>query len=203
VSTDALLRTLAVCAAVAILAAPYWGVVVDAFRATADAARANAAGLRRLFAASLIVAAAYGTFQLPTFSGWVNLPAVTVTVPTPTPELQKLVEPVARALAGASAADRATWAAVWQKAAIVIDAEAKTNTPVFSDVPALRVLTVTALEIGWRRIAGKAPGSLPGLREAVESAMGRVLGSDAVPVTDAMRGSYADVCRAIAWAGTR
>jgi hypothetical protein len=203
VSTDALLRTLAVCAAVAILAAPYWGVVVDAFRATADTARANAAGLRRLVAASLIVAAAYGSFQLPSLSGFVSLPAVAVTVPTPTPELQKLVEPVARALAGASAADRATWAAVWSKAAIVIDAEAKTNTPIFRDVPSLRVLTITALEIGWRRIARNSPGKWPGLREAVEAAMGSVLGSDAVPVTDAMRGSYADVCRAIAWAGTR
>ena len=202
-STDAVIRTLAVCAAVAILAAPYWGVVVDAIRAAANTARANSAGLRRLAAASLIVAAAYGSFQLPSLSGFVSLPAVAVTVPTPTPELQKLVEPVARALAGASAADRATWAAVWSKAAIVIDAEAKTNTPIFRDVPALRVLTVTTLEIGWRRIAGRAPGSLPGLREAVESAMGSVLGSDAVPVTDAMRGSYADVCRAIAWAGTR
>ena len=59
-STDVLLRTLAVCAAVAILAAPYWGVVVDAIRAAAAAARANAAGLRRLAAAALIVAAAYG-----------------------------------------------------------------------------------------------------------------------------------------------
>jgi hypothetical protein len=203
VSTDAALRTLAVCAAVAILAAPYYGVVVDAVRATAAAARANAAGLRRLAAAALIVAAGYGSFQLPSFSGWVNLPAVAVTVPTPSPELQKLVEPVTRSLAGASAADRATWAAVWSKAALVIDAEGKTNTPVFTDVPSLRVLTVTALEIGWRRIAGRAPGSLPGLREAVESAMGSVLGSDAVPVTDAMRGSYAQVCRAIAWAGTR
>ena len=202
-STDAVIRTLAVCAAVAILAAPYWGVVVDAVRAAADAARANAAGLRRLAAAALIVVAAYGSFQLPSLSGFVSLPAVAVTVPTPSPELQKLVEPVARALAGASAADRATWAAVWSKAALVIDAEGKTNTPVFTDVPALRVLTVTALEIGWRRIARNSPGKWPGLREAVESAMGSVLGSDAVPVTDAMRGSYADVCRAIAWAGTR
>ena len=202
-TTDALLRTLAVCAAVAILAAPYYGVVADSVRKAAASARAHAAGLRRLAAAALIVAAGYGSFQLPSFSGWVNLPAVAVTVPTPSPELQQLVEPVARALAGASAADRATWAAVWSKAALVIEAEGKTNTPVFTDVPSLRVLTVTALEIGWRRIAGKAPGSLPGLREAVESAMGSVLGSDAVPVTDAMRGSYADVCRAIAWAGTR
>ena len=202
-TTDALIRTLAVCAAVAILAAPYYGVVADSVRKAAAAARANAAGLRRLAAAALIVAAGYGSFQLPTFSGLVNLPAVAVTVPTPSPELQKLVEPVTRALAGASAADRATWAAVWSKAAIVIDAEGKTNTPVFTDVPSLRVLTVTALEIGWRRIAGRAPGSLPGLREAVESAMGSVLGSDAVPVTDAMRGSYAQVCRAIAWAATR
>jgi hypothetical protein len=188
---------------VAILAAPYWGVVAEAVRAAAAAARANATGIGRLTAASLIVAAAYGSFHLPSFSGWVNLPAVPVTVPTPSPELLKLVEPVARALAGASSADRATWAAVWSKAAMVIDAEGKTNTPVFTDVPALRVLTITALEIGWRRIAGKAPGSLPGLREAVEAALSSVLGSDAVPVTDAMRASYAQVCQAIAWAGTR
>ena len=68
-SADVLLRTLAVCAAVAILAAPYCGVVVDAIRAAAAAARANAAGLRRLAAAALIVAAAYGRSSCQALAG--------------------------------------------------------------------------------------------------------------------------------------
>ena len=109
-TTDALIRTLAVCAAVAILAAPYYGVVADSVRKAAAAARANAAGLRRLAAVALIVAAGYGSFQLPTFSGLVNLPAVAVTVPTPSPELQQLVDFLVSSTSGgktAADADRA------------------------------------------------------------------------------------------------
>jgi hypothetical protein len=41
-----------------------------------------------------------------------------------------------------------------------------------------------------------------GLREAVETAMRSALGLDEVPVTPHVRGRYAEVARAIAWAGT-
>jgi hypothetical protein len=65
------------------------------------------------------------------------------------------------------------------------------------------LFTQVALEVAWRRIGDQATGSVDGLRTAVETAMRSVLGLDAVPVTAEMRGRYAEVARAIAWAGTR
>ncbi len=49
----------------------------------------------------------------------------------------------------------------------------------------------------------RQPGSVDGLRDGVEAAMRSVLGLDAVPVTPQMRASYANVAKAIAWAGLR
>jgi hypothetical protein len=42
-----------------------------------------------------------------------------------------------------------------------------------------------------------------GLKDAVEAAMRGALGLDSVPVTADTRARYADVAKAIAWAGTR
>jgi hypothetical protein len=75
--------------------------------------------------------------------------------------------------------------------------------PVLTDTPALRTFTAVSLDIAWRRIQGHTPGSVAGLREAVEAAMRGALGLDEVPVTPHVRGRYAEVARAIGWAGTR
>lgn len=197
--TDDLIRAGAVLAAAAILAAPHWQTIRGWFAAASETAQANAGTIGRLAAASLLIAAAWGKVPLPTLPA----PAATVTVDTPSEQLQSLVAPVRAALSGLPDAKRAEWAALWSKAALVVQAEGTTATPLLVDTPALRAFTVAALEIGWRRASGNAPGALPGLREAVEAAMGSVLGADAVPVTDDVRARYADVCRAIAWAGTR
>jgi hypothetical protein len=72
---------------------------------------------------------------------------------------------------------------------------------VFTDTKSLRSFTVIALEIAWRRLGGNQPGQYPGLREATEAAFAEVLGKAEVGVTKDLRERYAELCRAIAWAG--
>ena len=198
---ETLIRTAAVVAAVALLAAPYRDSIVGWLATATEAARSHASTLGRVAAAGLLIAAAWGQIPMPSLA----VPAVapSITVPTPSPEAQRLVEPVRAALAGLPADKRALWAATWSKAALVVEAEGATSVAVLTDTPSLRVLTTTALDIAWRRIGGVPPGSVAGLREAVEAAMRSALGLDAVPVTPDVRSRYAEVARAIAWAGTR
>jgi len=197
---DALLRTLAVAAAAALLAAPYWEQIAAFGSQAAAAARKHGALLTRIAAAGLIVAAAWGKIPMPEFA----VPVVpAVTVPTPSPEMQRLVDPVAQALAGLPADKRALWAATWSKAALVVKAEGTSSVEVFTDTPSLRLFTTVALDVAWRRLGDARPGSVDGLREAVETALRSAMGLDAVPVTPEMRASYAEVAEAIAWAGTR
>ena len=200
-SHDVLLRTLAVGAAVALLAAPYWQQIVGAAQSAIAAASEHRATLARVTAAGLIVAAAWGKLPMPEFMPVV--PAVSIDVPEPSPELRTAVEPVRQALASLSPADRALWAATWAKAAVVVEADGTSSVEAFRDTAALRLFTTVALDIAWRRLGKHTPGSVDGLREAVEGAMRSVLGLDAVPVTPQMRASYADVAKAIAWAGLR
>ena len=200
-SQDALLRTIAVVVAVALVAAPYRGLIVQKLTEAATAASAYGADLARIAAALLIVAALWGKIPLPQMPGIVDVP--TVVVPEPSAELQRLVAPVAQALAGLPADKRQLWAATWSKAAVVVEAEGTTSVPVFTDTPSLRLFTQIALDVAWRRLGDMPPGAVAGLREAVETAMRSALGLDSVPVTGEMRGRYADVAKAIAWAGVR
>ena len=200
-SQDVVLRTIAVLVAVALVAAPYRGLIVQKLTEAATAASAYGADLARIAAALLIVAALWGKIPLPQMPGIVDVP--TVVVPEPSAELQRLVAPVAQALAGLPADKRQLWAATWSKAAVVVEAEGTTSVPVFTDTPSLRLMTTVALDVGWRRLGNQAPGSVDGLRTAVETAMRSVLGLDSVPVTADTRGRYAEVAKAIAWAGTR
>jgi len=198
---ETLLRTIAVVAAAALVAQPYWGEIARGLVTAAEAARARATSIARLAAAGLIVAAAWGVVPMPQLPMTPAVPVVVV--PEPSPEMQRLVEPVAVALGALSPADKAVWAATWMKAALVADAEGATTVPVLTDTPALRTFTTVSLDVAWRRIAGHAPGGVAGLREAVETAMRSALGLDEVPATPHVRGRYAEVARAIAWAGTR
>jgi hypothetical protein len=199
VSTDAIIRSIAVLAAVALLAAPYFGVIVKTLSEAASAAAEHAVLLGRLAAAGLIIAAAWGVIPMPTLQ---TVPAVTpVEVPEPDAEMRRLVAPVAEALDGLPAADEALWAATWLKAATVVKAEGSTTQPVFTDTAALRLFTTIALDIAWRRLGDHRPGSVEGLREAVEGVMKSSIGMDARPVTPDVRASYVAAAEAIAWAG--
>jgi len=199
VSYESLLRTAAVGIAVAILAAPYWRLVADAVQAGYTAAQEHIVAIGRLAAAALIVAAAWGAIPMPTLP---TVPAVKpVEVPEPDAEMRRLVAPVAEALEGLPPADKALWAATWMKAATVVKAEGSTTQPVFIDTPALRLFTTVALDIAWRRLGGNRPGSVEGLREAVEGVMQSSIGMKPVPVTPDVRASYVAAAEAIAWAG--
>ena len=200
-SNDDIVRAVAVVAAVALVAAPYHRLILEKLTTAAAAAQAHGADIARVAAALLIVAALWGKIPVPTLPGVVNVPAVVVAEPSP--EMQRLVSPVVNALASVPADKRQLWAATWAKASVVVEAEGTTSVPVFTDTPSLRLMTTVALDVAWRRLGDMPPGAVAGLREAVETAMRSALGLDSVPVTGEMRGRYADVARAIAWAGTR
>lgn len=197
---DNLFRFAAVAAAAALLAAPYrQQIQALAYRAV-EAVRAKAGLLGRIVAAGLLIAAAWGKVPLPTFKIG---PVVTVRVPDPSDEMARLVTPVADALKGLPAADRALWASLWTRAGVVAAGDAVTAQVAFADTRALRDFTALSVDIGWRRIGKHAAGSQESLRAAVEAAYGSALGKDAVPVTGELRGRYVEFANAVAWASTR
>lgn len=200
-TTDALFRTAAFVAAVALVGAPYWSLAAQAgislARAAYEAAKARKQGIARVAAAGLLIGAAWGKVPLPTFTA----PAATVTVETPSEAMQSTVQPIAAAMRAMPMGDRVLWAQLWNKAALVAAGDVVSTEVVFTDTKSLRAFTVLALEIGWRRIGGHKPGEHKGLREAVEAAFAQVLGTAEVPVTKDLRERYAELCRAIAWAG--
>ena len=195
---DHVFRVVAVALAAALLAAPYWAQIQAAASRAVEAAKEKAGLLTRLAAVALLVAAAWGKVPLPTLP---SSPVAPVAVETPSAEMQTLVQPIADALRGASAVDRALWAEVWTKAATVAAGDAVTTEVVFTDTRSLRAFTALAVDIAWRRIGQHVPGSNESLRKAVEAAYGSAVGVDVVPVTADLRGRYVAFCKAVAWAG--
>ena len=201
-NADLVFRAAAVAAAVVLVGAPYWSVVAQAgirlAEAAYNAAKARKAVIARTAAAGLIVAAAWGKVPLPSFEA-VTVPRVEVV--TPSDEMQRVVTPIADALKASPMGSRILWSQVWSKAAVVVAGDAITTEVVFTDTKSLRAFTVIALDIAWRRLAGNQPGQYPGLREATEAAFAEVIGKAEVGVTKDLRERYAELCRAIAWAG--
>lgn len=196
-SHDAVIRTAAVVAAVALLAAPYRQAIAQRLAQAAEAARSHGPAIGRLAAAALLIAAAWGKIPLP------RLPEAavqTVTVETPSAAMQSTVRPVAEAFSSAPMPDRMLWAQLWNKSAVVVAGDAVMGEVAFSDTRSLRAFVVLALDIGWRRIGGNQPGKYAGLREATEAAFANVVGKDAVPVTPELRTRFAELCKALAWA---
>lgn len=195
-TTDAF-RLVAVLAAVALVAAPYWPAIQAAAARALEAGKEKAGLLSRVAAAALLIAAAWGVVPLPKFP----LPVpVSIAVETPAADMQQIVEPVAQAMKAAPLGDRMLWASLWSKAAVVVAGDAVTTEVAFTDTRSLRLFTVLALDLGWRRIGNNQPGKYDGLRTACEGAFAAVLGTEIVPVTPELRKRYADLCRAIAWA---
>ena len=197
-SHESVIRTAAVVAAAALLAAPYWPAVRGLIAQAAEAARQHRDGLLRLAAAGLLIAAAWGQIPMPRLPA---IPARPVSVETPTVEMQRLVEPVGAALRSMPMGSRMLWADAWSKVALVAAGDAVTTEVAFTDTRSLRAFTTLAVDIAWRRIGGHQPGSVAGLREAVEAAYGTALGKDVVPVTSDVRARYVEFAKAIAWAG--
>lgn len=195
---ETLLRTLAVVAAVAILAAPYWRLVADALQQGAEAAKAHAKLLARAAAAGLIIAAAWGKIPMPVVP---VVPGVTIEVDEPDAEMKAIVAPVAAALKSLPIGDRMLWAATWNKAAIVVAGDATAREVAFTDTRGLQAFTALALDIAWRRIGQNQPGSNEPLRKALEAAYAEAVGKGDVPVARDVRDRYAAFAKAVAWAG--
>lgn len=197
-SDESIFRAAAVVAAVALLVAPYRQAISRYVAAATEAAKQHRATIARFAAAALLIAAAWGKVTLP------RLPAsapVVINVEEPSVEMQQLVSPIASAISSLPISDRMLWANVWSKAAIVAAGDAVSAEVVFTDTRSLRLFTVLSLDIAWRRIGQHAPGSVPGLRDAVEAAYNTALGLDVLPVDKTVRDRYVEFCKAVAWAG--
>lgn len=195
---DSILRTAAVVAAAALLAAPYWEAITRWLAAASEAAYAQRSAIGRITAALLLIAAAWGHVPL-------RLPAVaptaSVDVETPSVEMQRLVQPIADAMKAVPTGDRMLWAATWSKAAVVVEGDAVATEVAFTDTRSLRLFTVLALDIAWRRIGQHVPGGNEPLRRAVEESYATAVGKEVVPVTKDVRERYAAFAKAVAWAG--
>ena len=198
-SHDFLFRAACVAAAVAVGAWPYRAEIRFAAERATEALRAQWSVIGRVAVIGLLFAAAWG--KLPTLPALpTSIPSMPVTVEVPSVEMQAKVRDVAAALTAANPVDRAVWASVWEKAAVVVSAP-EGDPVIFTDTRSLRGFTVLSLDIAWRRLAGNPPGKYVGLREAVEKVMGEAIGLEVRPVTPELRKAYAEACRAIAWAG--
>jgi hypothetical protein len=200
VSHESLVRTAAVVAAVAFLAAPYRQQIAGYVSQAAEAAKAHGALAGRIAAAALLIAAAWGKVPMPSLPSTPAVPVVTVDAPSPA--MRATVQPIADALKAAPLGDRMLWANLWSKAATVVAGDELGTEVVLTDTRALRMFTTLALDIGWRRIGENKPGTYAGLRQAVEKAMGDTLSLDARPIDVETRAKVVELYKAIAWAGT-
>lgn len=198
-NSDALFRAACIAAAVAVGAWPYRDQIRFAAERAAEAIRAKWSVIGRVAVIGLLFAAAWG--KLPTLPALpLAVPSLPITVEVPGVAMQEKVRGVQAALAMANPVDRAVWASVWEKAAVVVTCP-EGEPPIFTDTRAMRGFTVLSLDIAWRRLAGNPPGKYVGLKEAVEKVMGEAIGLEVRPVTPELRKAYAEACRAIAWAG--
>ena len=199
-SHESLIRTAAVVAAAALLAAPYRQQIAGYLAKATEAAKANGALAGRIAAAALLIAAAWGKVPMPSLPSTPAVPVITVDAPSSA--MRATVQPIADALKAAPLGDRMLWANLWSKAATVVAGDELGTEVVLTDTRALRMFTTLALDIGWRRIGENKPGTYAGLRQAVEKAMGDTLSLDARPIDVETRAKVVELYKAIAWAGT-
>ena len=199
-SHESLVRTAAVVAAAALLAAPYRQQIAGYLAKATEAAKSNGPALGRIAAAALLIAAAWGKVPMPSLPSTPAVPVITVDAPSPA--MRATVQPIADALKAAPLGDRMLWANLWSKAATVVAGDELGTEVVLTDTRALRMFTTLALDIGWRRIGENKPGTYAGLRQAVEKAMGDTLSLDARPIDVETRAKVVELYKAIAWAGT-
>ncbi len=198
-SHDEIIRTVAVVAAAALLAAPYRQQIARLVSEATEAAKRHGSTIGRIAAAVLILVAAWGKIPMPSLPSAPAVPAVTID--TPSSAMQSTVRPIADVLKAAPMGDRMLWANLWSKAATVVAGDELGTEVVITDTRALRMFTTLALDIGWRRIGEHKPGSYAGLRQAVEKAMSDTLGLEARPIDAETRAKVVELYRGIAWAG--
>lgn len=128
------------------------------------------------------------------------------TVPTPDetdntkPAMHREVEPVARILRNADIFDRMIFASVFEQCADAAEDKLEDVEVTFENTLGMKVFTESALRVAWSRMAD-ATGKYPRLNDTVEGLFDEVIGTKNRPISDEILDDYADLCRALAWAG--
>lgn len=194
---DTVIKGIAAAAAAAIVLAPYLKHLKALGLALLALAKAAQADIARVCIAAVILAGAWGKIPIPTPS--YSVPKVVVQ--TPSTAMQTAVAPIKGAISAFSAADRATWAALWVKMADAVGTETSGPSASLTSSMTLRTYIIVALDIGWNRIGHHQPGQYPQLRQAIESVCAANLGMDAAGLDATARSKAAELFNAIAWAG--
>lgn len=155
--------------------------------------------MSRLRTVAAILLAAYGAFGLPPMP---RLPVSSVVVVRePSEAMKATVKPVVRAVSKMSPIDRLWLQTIYSNAAKVVAADGIVDPQVIVSTEGLRAVHVAILKFIWRGMAENPPGEYAGLSEAIEGAMGDVLGEDQRSLTPELRAKAVEVFDAIAWAG--
>ena len=118
----------------------------------------------------------------------------------PRPAMIEEVQPVAEILRNAEIFDRMIFASVFEQCADAAEDKLEEVTVTFENTLGMKVFTETALRVAWARIAD-ASGKYPRLNETVEQLFTDLLGNEIEPITPEILEDYADLCRALAYAG--
>lgn len=156
--------------------------------------------MKRAKIIAALLLAAYGVFGLPKFSTPV-LPTASVVVQEPRQAMKSAVKPVVRVVSKMSPIDRLWLQTIYSNAAKVVAADGVVEPQVIVTTEGLRAIHVAILKFIWRGMAENPPGEYEGLSEAIESAVGEVLGEDQRSLTPELRAKAVEVFDAIAWAG--
>jgi hypothetical protein len=108
----------------------------------------------------------------------------------PAPAQTAVFEDVARIASKMSKADRAAVREAYQILSRAIAADPAAD-PVFADTEAIRRAHRAALLVVWRGVLENQAGEVPGLREALEGAVTKRLGTDDIPLNPSLRAEAA------------
>ena len=124
---------------------------------------------------ALALAIAYAVFRL------APIPSLPLPLPAPTPATATTFPEVTAAAKTMSAGDRSALAAAYLILSRSVEAN-PTIEPVFPDTAAVRRAHRAALLYVWAAVLGNKAGEVPGLREALESAIASRIGTEDIPL---------------------
>jgi hypothetical protein len=122
---------------------------------------------------ALTLAIAYAVFRF--------APIPSLPIPAPTPATATTFPEVTAAAKTMSAGDRSALAAAYLILSRSVEAN-PTIEPVFPDTAAVRRAHRAALLYVWAAVLGNKAGEVPGLREALESAIASRIGTEDIPL---------------------
>jgi hypothetical protein len=156
--------------------------------------------MTRLRTVAAILLVAYGAFGLPSLHMQLGQ-GNAIVVKEPSEAMKATVKPVIRVVSKMSPLDRLWLQTIYSNAAKVVAADGIVDPQVIVSTEGLRAVHVAILKYIWRGMAENPPGEYEGLSEAIENAIGEVIGDDQRSLTPELRAKAVEVFDAIAWAG--